>query len=235
MSAMMNIYCDESCHLENDGKKVMVLGAIYCNQLYVRKHFEAIREIKKRHNLSPYVEIKWTKISPSKVDFYLELVRYFFNQETLNFRGYVADKTHLKHGDFSQSHDEWYFKIYFRMLEILVTHPGFKYNIYLDIKDTCSACRLQKLREILARSIHDFENNIVNKLQAVRSHEVELVQLTDLIIGAISYRARQLKENSAKNAIIDEIEKLSGKKLNLSTPKEELKLNIFHWSGNERI
>ncbi len=233
MQEIINIYCDESCHLENDGHKVMVLGAIHCNQTFAKQHFQAIREIKKKHSLSPYAEIKWTKVSSSKVDFYVDIIRYFFSQETLGFRGYVADKSKLKHGTFSQSHDEWYFKIYFRMLEILVANPEYKYNIYLDIKDTCSACRLQKLREILARSIHDFQNNIVNRLQAVRSHEVELVQLADLIVGAISYKSRNLKENIAKNTVINEIEKLSGKKLILSTSKEEVKLNIFHWSGNE--
>lgn len=30
MSATYNIYCDESCHLENDHQKVMVLGAVWC-------------------------------------------------------------------------------------------------------------------------------------------------------------------------------------------------------------
>lgn len=30
MSPMFNIYCDESCHLENDGQPVMVLGALSC-------------------------------------------------------------------------------------------------------------------------------------------------------------------------------------------------------------
>ena len=232
MPEIINIYCDESCHLENDGQKVMVLGAVYCNQLYVKRHFEAIREIKKKHDLSPYSEIKWTKVSPSKKNFYIDIIRYFFSQETLNFRGYVADKTHLKHGAFSQSHDEWYYKIYFRMLEVLVTNVEYKYNIYLDIKDTCSAYRLKKLKDVLSMSIHDFDNNTINRLQAVRSHEVELVQLADLIIGAISYKSRKLNGNKAKNEIIKEIEKLSGKNLLLSTPKEEEKLNIFHWGGN---
>ena len=27
-----NIYCDESCHLENDGEKYMVLGGIICEK-----------------------------------------------------------------------------------------------------------------------------------------------------------------------------------------------------------
>jgi hypothetical protein len=30
MSETFNIYCDESCHLENDHQKAMVLGAVWC-------------------------------------------------------------------------------------------------------------------------------------------------------------------------------------------------------------
>ena len=30
MSESIHIYCDESCHLENDGMKAMVLGALWC-------------------------------------------------------------------------------------------------------------------------------------------------------------------------------------------------------------
>ena len=30
MSDTFKVYCDESCHLENDHQKVMVLGAVWC-------------------------------------------------------------------------------------------------------------------------------------------------------------------------------------------------------------
>jgi hypothetical protein len=30
MSQVFNVYCDESCHLENDGQKAMLLGAVWC-------------------------------------------------------------------------------------------------------------------------------------------------------------------------------------------------------------
>ena len=30
MKESINIYCDESCHLQNDGEPLMALGAVYC-------------------------------------------------------------------------------------------------------------------------------------------------------------------------------------------------------------
>jgi hypothetical protein len=70
MSTIYNVYCDESCHLENDGQKIMVLGAVWCPLEQVRKISEEIREIKIKHQLSPKFEIKWTKVSPAKQAFY---------------------------------------------------------------------------------------------------------------------------------------------------------------------
>lgn len=29
---LYNVYCDETCHLENDGINDMILGAIWCPQ-----------------------------------------------------------------------------------------------------------------------------------------------------------------------------------------------------------
>ena len=30
MSELIHVYCDESCHLENDQMRAMVLGAVWC-------------------------------------------------------------------------------------------------------------------------------------------------------------------------------------------------------------
>ncbi|MDD4873983.1 MAG: hypothetical protein PHE15_03290, partial [Dehalococcoidales bacterium] len=64
-----NVYCDESCHIEHDHQSVMVLGAVWCPADKSREIAVAIRNIKKKHNLSSTFEIKWTKVSPAKVGF----------------------------------------------------------------------------------------------------------------------------------------------------------------------
>ncbi len=60
-----------------------------------------LRELKVRSGLSPDFEIKWTKISPAKVDFYLSVLDYFFDDDDLSFRALVVpDKSSLDHGSF---------------------------------------------------------------------------------------------------------------------------------------
>ena len=55
MREIINIYCDESCHLENDKEKVMALGAVYCQESKKKEIFERLYELKKKHNLIPKI------------------------------------------------------------------------------------------------------------------------------------------------------------------------------------
>jgi len=83
---IFNVYCDESCHLEKDHQKAMVLGAIWCPLEKCREVSVRLREIKKKHGLPSDFEVKWTKISPAKSQFYLEWMDYFFDDDDLHFR-----------------------------------------------------------------------------------------------------------------------------------------------------
>lgn len=78
-----NIYCDESCHLENDNADIMILGAVTCTESEKAVIYNEIRAIKKKNGLDSHFEIKWTKVSESKVEFF----PYVFYQSN----------THAKH------------------------------------------------------------------------------------------------------------------------------------------
>ena len=118
--ALINVYCDESCHLENDGQTAMSLGAVWCERKYVPIVAERIRAIKVKHHLSPHFEVKWTKVSPAKLEFYKELIQFFFNEPTLHFRGVVIpDKAKLRHEKFGQDHNVFYYKMFFLLLKVV--------------------------------------------------------------------------------------------------------------------
>lgn len=230
MSEEINVYCDESCHLENDGHSVMVLGAIWCKREIVQSINKEVRQLKESHNLNKHLEIKWTKVSPAGAAFYLTLVRYFFEKQALHFRGLVAlHKEDLDHSSFSQTHDIWYHKMYFDLLKLII-EPKYRYNIYIDIKDTKSAEKIRKLHEVLSNNIYDFSREIISKIQTVHSREVEILQLTDLFTGSLSYLHRGLEGNQAKLALIDEIKRRSHYSLKLTTLAREPKFNLLIWT-----
>ncbi|ERS11822.1 hypothetical protein Q673_09910 [Marinobacter sp. EN3] len=233
MTTEYNVYCDESCHLENDGQKAMVLGAVWCPKDKRLEIAERIREIKQKHGLERDFEIKWTKVSPSKLAFYQDIVDYFFDDDDLHFRGLVVpDKSVLDHERHQQDHDEWYYKMYFTMLKT-VFDPDSRYYVYIDIKDTLGHEKVEKLQDILCTNAYDFSRRMIADVKRVHSHEVEHLQIADLLIGALSYLHRELSGNSAKEALIARIRQRSGYRLTLNTMMRELKFNLLIW--NSRI
>ncbi len=234
MSEIFNVYCDESCHLEHDHQKAMVLGAIWCPLDKSREIAVRLREIKQKHGLVPGFEVKWTKVSPAKTGLYLDLVDYFFDDDDLHFRALIVpDKSKLRHDAVpGQDHDTWYYKMYFDMLKVIF-RPDARYRVYLDIKDTRGAEKTAKLHEVLCNNMYDFSRNVIERLQLVHSHEIEQLQLADLLIGAVSYLNRDLHGNQAKEALVARVQERSGYSLLKTTLYREEKVNLFRWQAHK--
>lgn len=211
----------------------MVLGAAWCPQSDVERIAHELRAIKAKHGLSTSMEVKWTKVSPAKCSFYLELVDYFFDEASLHFRAIVvSDKGKLDHSAFDQDHDTWYYKMYYSMLKVIIA-PGDSFRIYIDIKDTRSAVKMRMLHDVLCNSVYDFDRRIIERVQTVRSHEVEVLQLADLLIGAVHYANRGRSGSSAKDQLVARIRDRSGYSLVRSTLLTEKKFNVFRWQAQE--
>jgi hypothetical protein len=116
----------------------------------------------------------------------------------------------------------------------VILNPNDRYRIYLDIKDTCSTAKINKLHDVLCNNMYDFQRQIIERLQTVRSHEVELLQLADLLIGAVSYVNRGLERNAGKLALVERMRRRSGYELTKTTLLQESKVNLFVWHASER-
>ena len=230
-----NVYCDESCHLEHDKSSVMALGAVYCPKERTREINDRIRSIKVRNGIPVWRELKWVKVGPSKLQVYRDLIDYFFDDDDLHFRIVVIpDKEKLDHARFGQTHDEWYYKMYFEMLKNILS-PTSTYNIYIDIKDTHSFEKSQKLHEVCCNSIFDFSHKIIKRLQPIRSDEVQIMQITDLLVGAVTHYNRLFPDDEqrseAKKELIELIKARSRYSLKRTTLSKEDKFNILMWEA----
>lgn len=217
MNKTFNIYCDESCHIENDHKKFMFLGSVNSPYNQVKLHTDNINEIKKKHNF--YAEIKWSKVSKSKLRFYLDLVDYFFATD-LKFRTIGVEKSKIDTIGHNKTYDDFYYTMYYYLLNhnLNILH---NYNVYLDIKDTLSAYKVNRLKDILNSKYGVFRN-----VQNIRSNESILMQMADFIMGAISYHHNnEEKLNMAKVQIIKKISQNSND--NLMKTNYSNKLNLF--------
>lgn len=230
-SILYNIYCDESCHLENDGITAMALGAIWVDSSRVASLHKEFRAIVARHGVPSTMEIKWTKLSPRMAPLYLELVDWFFDSPDLHFRGLVVpDKSKLRHGDFGQDHDLWYYKMFYYLLRTIFERDH-SYRVYLDYKDTNGAKKVAHLHEVLANDQYDFDKSIIRSIQLARSHEIGVLQVVDILIGALTYSVRGLSGSAAKQSVVEKIQQRSGLCLARTTLPTEKKFNLFFWRG----
>ncbi len=238
MREFINVYCDESCHLENDGINVMGLGGLWCSKVKVKEINQRIKDIKIRNGVNPNSEIKWTKVSPAKKQLYIDLINYFFDDDDLHFRGLIVpNKSALEHEKYNQTHEDFYYKMYFEMLKTVFS-PALIYNVYVDIKDTNSAKRIKKLEDVCCNSFYDFSHRIIRNIQPVRSHEVQVMQLVDVLLGALVYANRKFdpveKRSETKKELVELIKKRSGYSLVRTTLLKEEKFNVFVWGATRR-
>jgi len=222
-----HLYCDESRHLQNDHSPVMAIGYVKVATDQHDRICAELKAIKLRHHTP--VELKWSKVSASRLPLYTELIAYFF-ANPLWFRCILVKyKDRLDHTQFNNgSHDNFYYKLVYYLLR-----PNQErdccYSVFLDIKDTRGREKLRKIREVFQ---HEHQGaSPFEQFQHLPSHENPLFELTDLFIGAITYKAlgyaNKPGANPTKKAIISQLEQLSGYYLEEGTEPWEQKFNIF--------
>lgn len=225
------IFVDESCHLENDQKKVMCVGQIKVANQYYENYKAELSQIMLDY-FHPF-ELKWTKVSSNKLELYKKIIDFFFDKPKLDFRAVLIKyKDKLDHTQFNQgNHDNFYYKmIYYLLYNPYVNdYSNSKIAVFLDIKDTRGRDKIKKLSEVFENKFQ--QNSPFVHLQHIRSHESLFIQLADFFIGAIAYKAQGLHNeedaSEAKKEIIDYIERKSGYDITEGTEPWETKFNIF--------
>ncbi len=218
MSKTFNIYCDESTHLQFDEKPFMLISYVSCAYPQIKQHKEYIKLLKAKHKFKG--EIKWSNVSKSQYPFYADVIDYFFATD-LKFRSVIVDKSMIDETREGFTYNDFYFQMYYQLIFHKMC-PEYTYNLYLDIKDTCSQSKLVKLGELLNK-----KGNIRN-IQFIKSYESYLMQMSDLVMGAINYHIRGLDTVIAKNKLIEKIQTHANIDLQKSTPKCEEKFNLFY-------
>lgn len=222
MSKTFNLYCDESTYLIHDGHPYMLLSYISIAYPQIRLAKEEIKAIKRKFNYTE--ELKWTNVHSATYKVYAELVDWFFMND-LEFRAVVVDKSQIDEKRADYSFNDFYFRMYFQLLHTKVDFQN-RYNVFLDIKDTCSGEKLEKMKKIMSY------NSSIGTLQFIPSRESVFIQLADVLMGAINYNLRIQKGDVKGNVIaklklIEKIKRHSNISLNTTTPLSRNKFNLF--------
>ena len=229
-----SLFCDESCHLQYDGSDVMCIGALVLADSEISKYKTEIKRIKLKYGILH--ELKWNTISNTHKAMYDELIDLFFNSNMAFRCILLKNKTNIKAEDLDRaSYNEYYYSLIEKLIRYAVRHnnnANGNYRIFLDLKDTHSHIKLSTIKAELENSLSGNEHII--SMQNIRSHESQFIQMTDLLLGAVSYRARGLNTSKAKIYIVDKIEKLSGYVLNEGTEPGDDKFSIYDFQPKRR-
>ncbi|MEI7730462.1 MAG: DUF3800 domain-containing protein [Verrucomicrobiota bacterium] len=89
--------------------------------------------------------------------------------------------------DFLHRYEAWYYDRYFELLSATVAPPA-HHAIYVDVKDTRGGTRLQTLEKRLADAHCDgMPGRVIDCVRQIRSEEVLLDQLVDLLLGCLAW------------------------------------------------
>lgn len=221
------VYCDETLPdlftTTKPTDKRLMIGSLWIEAQLKDDFKDKINILREKH--SCWGEIKWTKVSVSKEQFYLELVDLFFSYGLqARFRAIGVDPKQVNWAMHGNDKELGFYKFYYLLLEKWLLDFN-EYTIYCDAKVNRDLSRLNTLHEILSSANW---NTSIQRVQALPSKEVVLIQLADLFLGATSARINKIKHsNKAKISLIQHIEKHLSKAIK-PTSMSEQKWNVFN-------
>jgi len=223
----IDVYCDEAYpdlfSSQKGQGKYMVIGSLWLPSRFRDEYKKAIHDLRNRFRVGG--EFKWTKVTPSRLDFYLSLISWFCEQSTdLRFRCIAVDSTQVDLLKFHENDQELgFYKFYYQMLHHWIYDLN-TYSIFCDYKSNRRRDRLQVLAACLKRS--NLSARILN-VQAVRSNESVLLQAADVLVGTAAAKLNEcIREGSAKQHLLIHLEEKLRCKI-APTVSSEKKFNVF--------
>lgn len=223
----IDVYCDEShpdlFTSKKPRVKYLVIGSLWLPSQNRNEYKASIHTMRDTHKIGG--EFKWTKVSPSKIDFYKDLVSWFCSRgSNLRFRCIAVDHRQIDLHEFHESDQELgFYKFYYQTLHHWIFDFN-SYSIFCDYKRNRRRDRLHVLQSCLKYSNLSSD---IKTLQAIRSRESVLMQLTDVLVGIAGARLNNgIRENTAKHELLLCTERLLNRKI-APTPRSEKKFNVF--------
>lgn len=225
------IVCDES----STDSRYLIVGALVIPRTNHALLIEELKDLKKQLNLRWEGEVKWKKISRKYLEKYKKLLDWFFEHLQSNhfrFRAHVIDTYKKEYRQYGEGDKETsFYKVFFHLLmqcikRLAIEEEGSNVLILLDDKSNRYPFRLSTLKQTLNRALNR-DLKIKNLVANVEPRESSgknaegLIQIVDILIGAIGHIRngffKNAKASAAKQEIIAYIEGLLKSRLEYDT------------------
>jgi hypothetical protein len=235
-----NIYCDESRQTKD---RFMVLGGLIIEQSDVPKFDSTMKKFRVEQKM--HAELKWTKVSRGKLREYEGFIDYFFalnSSDKVHFHSIILDNHAINHAKFSQGQKEiGFYKFYYQLLlncfgkAYCRLGTDDRFVVHLDQRETKYS--LQEFKKILNNGMAKKFDNHTEPFRSVEprnSKDVDLIQIADLLIGAIGFQKNGYSlvesSNAAKVSLANYIAKKAGlTTLVNNTPYRQARFKIWNF------
>lgn len=183
---------------------------------------ESVSQLRSTHGI--WGEVKWTKVGTRSFTFYRDLVDLLLLDPNIRFRAIVIEAHKLDLARFHQADAELgFYKFYYQVLHHW-TVEGSTARVFCDAKVNRDLGRLQTLERVLNRK---FDTPCVESIHSVESRESVIVQLCDVLLGAVQAKFnKSIVSSQAKIDLLTHIEKRIGHPV-AATFQSERQFNVF--------
>lgn len=212
------IFIADEAGISND--RYTVVGGLAMHKNTLVSAYSTLKEYRRKHNMT--AELKWQRVSNQKLDEYKALVDYFFAMNSSNymhFHSIVFDSHQWNHRKYNEGdQDIGLSKLYYQlMLHKFVKIYAKKGELFIRVDHRNSQTPLEDIRRMLnatAARDHGITTSPVKQLVACDLKACDLLQLNDVILGAVcaARNGRHLIEGGrlAKRAIAQHVLDQSG-------------------------
>ncbi|MEO1503176.1 MAG: DUF3800 domain-containing protein [Pseudomonadota bacterium] len=227
------LFCDESSTVD----QFTVIGATMMHDDVVARAEAAIEKIVQKHGGTS--EMKWTKVKKHNLPLYKEASKLFFDaiaHELFTFTALVVDNSKMDHKTYNEGNKEigfnkMLFQLLFSFARKYRSQPRF--YVFLDARKTKHSP--ESLRLMLnGKAARDLNvtHRPFRRCDFHDSRSFRLIQITDVIIGAIGFHSndKHIRVGAApyKIELADYIASLAGMtRLYLATPPNNNGFDIW--------
>jgi len=242
-----HIYCDESY---TSGGRYMVYGGIVLPARHV-KRFDALFATWRVRNKMGAGELKWEKVSKARLAAYKSFIDFYFTnrgREGLHFKAMTVDTQSPDYVAFRKENREiGYYKLYYFFLlkKLLPYAKDNDYSVCVYLDDRSTNYKFSDLRRFLnlaARRDYGSDLDVVRVVERRRSHTSQLIQLADVLMGAIGWAMNNMGDRPDASPQKKALEAYLTSRLNVGSLRDQVfavrnpVFNIwqFKFSGKKR-
>lgn len=240
---MRHVFVDESCQ---NAHRFMVLGALIVPGMLVAEAEQRLESFLASSRLPS--EMKWTKVSRSKLGVYRDFASLHFDYLVpagAEFHALALDCRELDHRAFNDGDpDLGYNKFLFQLLFHRVGRRfGHVEKIVVDVDARNSSREVSELEAVLnsrtARHFGDTHRRPFARIAHRCSRSTRLLQLSDLLTGAVAWHKNDHDAiegaSESKIALATHIaSRLGLRRLGASSPRRETRLSVWNFQLRAR-